>query len=494
MNCFFRFCLYTALAVGAFAPLPAQIQPLQAVNQQDEVVQIQRPVDKESESFKILRSGDKAEINRYVTKVYPLRNANPYEMLPYLRSIAALEKGSVVTASIPGEGGTTQKWIQVNVPDFQIPSIDAAVSAYDVPNFISSQGDIKFSYRTKYRNAVEVADFIRISTLSPDGNIRADLSTNTIYVQDSPSDFKRVLAQIQFYDIPVPQIDMEVTLIQLTNTDQTSLGLDWDAWKTSLSGKGNFNAISTHEEPATGGELNSHLRQFNGLLSLDAAVLARFLNYLTDTGKATILARTNLTVSNGRAGQIISGSQIPEFNYVFNKDQAASNLQETPAPTNDPSAEGIAIAITPVIAMNAARMDVRLAARSPIAVSKSGGTIYGNEEILADFTLAQDQLYKVGGLRRKVQAKERKGFPLLKEIPVIKYLFSNETTILRDTELYLFVKPTWTAPLLPVRDGMQADNPVEVPRVTDILRENPNLAISDEDMALLEKYFAARRQ
>lgn len=44
-------------------------------------------------------------------------------------------------------------------------------------------------------------------------------ATNTIYVVDSPSDFRRTLAQIQFYDVPIPQVDLEVQLLELMNVN-----------------------------------------------------------------------------------------------------------------------------------------------------------------------------------------------------------------------------------------------------------------------------------
>lgn len=478
--------LLAASLLSTAAFLPAQTQPAVAENRQDEVINLDRGVSSDTESFKILRSGDKAEINRYVTKVYHLQHANPYEVLPYLRTIATLEKGNVVTAWNPREDGTAKAWIQVNVPDFQIPSIDAAVAAYDVPEFASIPGDVKFSYRTKYRSAVEVADFIRTSTLSPDGLIRADSTTNTLYVHDSPSDFRRVLAQIEFYDIPAPQIDVEVSIIELTDVDQTSLGLDWDAWKSALSGGATVARSSNRLEPDAGGVISDRASSWEGLLSVDATAAARFLNYLVDQGKAKVHARTNITVTNGTLSALTSGTDVPAYLWVFNKDLGKSVLTRSATPA---TGEGMSLALVPSVAMEAARLDVALALRSPVAIGKSGDPIFSEQEVQAQLTLQQEQLYKLGGVRRGVETIQRKGFPLLKDIPVVKYLFSNEARIIRQTELYVFLKPTWTSPQLPALDAMRGEGPLVAPQVADILRANPNLSIAPEDAALLDRYF-----
>ncbi|MDX2177458.1 MAG: hypothetical protein SF028_13415 [Candidatus Sumerlaeia bacterium] len=478
-----------ALAVLAPAALAAQTQPREAQNRQDEVLNINRDASPDSESFKILRSGDKLEINRYVTKVYPLKHANPYEILPYLRTAAALEKGSVATAWIPRPGEPASAWIQVNVPEFQIPYLDAAVAAYDVPDFASIPGNVHFSYRTKYRNAVEVADFIRATTLSPDGLIRGDAATNTIFVIDSPSDFRRDLAQIEFYDVPAPQLDVEVTVVELTEVDQTRLGLDWDAWKSALSGSATLASSSSRTEPSSGGVLQAQARSFDGILSLDATTAARFAGYLVDTGKAEILLRTNLTVTNGTLSTVSSGTDVPAFTYTFNKDLGKSLLTRTPS---TPTTEGFSLALVPTVAMNAARLDVAFALRSPVAVDSTGAPIFSEQDLAAELTLEQDQLYKVGGVRRGVTAKQRKGFPLLRDIPVLKYLFSSETDIVRETELYVFLKPAWTSPVTPAMDAMSGDSPQVAKQVSEILKANPNLSISAEDAALLDRYFESK--
>lgn len=484
--------LVLAAALLAAAPIAAQDQPVVADNNQDEVISLARPVGGDVDSFKILRSGNKAEINRYVTRVYTLQHANPYEILPYLRTIAALEKGSVVTAWNPQpNGGKPLAWIQVNVPDFQIASIDAAVAAYDVPEFASIPGDVKFSYRTKYRSAVDVAEFIRTTTLSPDGLIRGDAATNTIYVQDSPSDFRRVLAQIEFYDIPVAQLDVEVSIIELTEVDQTSLGLDWDAWKSALSGGATIASSSAHVEPAAGGTLDSASRSFDGILSVDATAAARFLNYLVDKGKARIHSRTNLTVTNGTVATVQSGTDVPSYVYTFNKDMGRSILTRT-AGTAAPAGEGLSLALAPDIAMTTARLQVALALRSPVAISKTGDPIFSEQEVRAELSLQEGQLYKLGGVRRGVETVQRKGIPLLGDIPVLGYLFSNEVRLVRESELYVFLRPTWTAPRLPQSDSMQADVPGAARYIADIVRDNPNLSISPEDAALLDRYFASK--
>src|SRR5690606_37281963 len=123
--------------------LAAQEQPAVARNAQDEIVTIDKSVGAETSEFRIFRSGDKSEMNRYVAKTYRLENANPFELKPYLRGITSLEKGSVNTvSSTDPETGKKMYWIQVNAPEFQIPYIDQLIEEYDVAGFTSGSGSV----------------------------------------------------------------------------------------------------------------------------------------------------------------------------------------------------------------------------------------------------------------------------------------------------------------------------------------------------------------
>jgi type II secretory pathway component GspD/PulD (secretin) len=301
-----------------------------------------------------------------------------------------------------------------------------------------------------------------------------------------------VFGQIQFYDVPAPQLEVEVLIIELTELDQTVLGLDWDAWKTALSGSAAAASFSSRLESA-GDAFNSSGRGLSGILSIDATAAARFLNYLVDKGKATIRARTTLAVTNQSLGTVVSGIGVPTYKYVYDPAIGKSVLTSIP-PTGDVPGEGIALAMVPTIAMDAARLEVTVAMRSPVAIDKTGLPIFSQQEFTAELTLEQEQLQKIGGIRRGVQTIQRKGFPGLKDIPGIKYLFSSEARIIRESEVYIFLQPRWTSPRLPQLDGMRAGEAVPADLIAGILQQNPNLQISAEDAALLQRYFENTQQ
>lgn len=450
---------------------PAQEQPAASENRQDELITINKIADPGTESFKILRSGDKFELNRYVTKVYHLQNANPFEMIPYIKSIVALEKGSVKTARNYGPDGKIRMWLQVNVPEYQIPYLDQAIAAYDVPNFISAPGFVAFAYKTQHRSAAEITDYIARATGTAEGKRKSDPASNTIYFQESPSDFMRVYSSILFADQPIPQVDMEVTMIEVTNLDNSSLGLYWDAWKSSIGGEFSFDFDNLRVNPAAGPVERSSLQDFGGLVSIDATALASFLNYLSDDGAAKVLVRTNLTVSTGKEGVISSSTGIPG---------------------QEGGSEGILVRILPEVAMQSVGLDIEIEMHSPVGVDPENQPIFSDQKYSSHITVSQDQLYKIGGLRRSVTATETRGIPGLKSIPFVKWLFRNEVTIMRRSNVYLFIKPTWTATQLPDATWKDFHRIVDGFTIDDVLKNNPNIQIGPGDAEMLRRYFDNR--
>ena len=490
--------LALTLALFILAAVPrAQVQPEEAGNSQDEVINLDRPVGEDTESFKILRSSNKQEFNEYVTKVYQLHSANPYEILPYIRRTVELEKGVVATAFNVGPDGRERAWIQVSVPSFLLPYVDQAIAAYDVPGFISSPGDTRISYRTRHRSASEVADFLRRSDVSPDGKIVADEATNTIYLTDSPSDFRRVMSTIQFYDVPIPQVDVEVLLVELTKVDQTQLGLDWNAWKRSIGGSIDLGAEYARVNPADGGPVSSSARSFSGLASIGAESLAAFLNYMADEGKAEIHAQTHLVIANGSIGRLSSTTDTPEYLYdpdLPNRSGSDSpqELTAQPATPLKPRFEGIDLAIRPVVTMETTRLEIDMAIRSPVAVGPVGDFVYSDQQIDSNLVVNSGNLYKLGGVDRGVLATESKGIPGLRSIPGLKWFFASEQRVMRHTELFLFVRPVWMAPKLNAAVALSGTDLVQPYVIDGILSENPSVSISPEDEDVLRKLFERR--
>ncbi|MDX2176488.1 MAG: hypothetical protein SF028_08450 [Candidatus Sumerlaeia bacterium] len=440
-----------------------------------EILNLERDVQAGADTISILRTTDKRQLNRYVAKTYELQHAHPVEVLPFLRDIASLEGGTAATAWNVSEEGSSRQWIQVNVPEFQLPYIDSLVKSYDTPGFRSVTGRIVYSYRTKFRDAEEIATIIKATTLSPDGRVEGDSETNTLYLSETPSGFRRVFSQVLFYDVPTAQLAIEVQFIELLRVDDEQIGLDWDAWRGAVTGGVD---LRYRDIESSAGLPDSTVRSLDALLSLDAEVLARFLNFVEERGGARTITRSTINVSNGREGILRSNTGLQT------KVSDVEDYDRSDAPT-----EGIELRLKPSITMMSARIDVQLSTTGPAGFADDGTVILATQTVTASLTSFDDQLQKLGGTTRTAAATERKGLPGLKDVPLIWPLFATERRIIRETQLLTFIRPRWSSALLPDADAMQTDGPLDAVFVDEILRLNPSLRLTEEDERLYREVF-----
>ena len=248
-----------------------------------------------------------------------LENAVAYELLPHVLKAVKLEGGTARTLKYKDPiTGKTRYFMQVVTTERQMPTVIEMLRQIDLPNVVSSKGDKKYAIRMKYRKASELADILENTQLSSEGEVYADDISNTLWLADSVSDSEGDLAYVDFYDVPTPQIEFDVQVIELPQADSSRLGLDWDAWKRSLSGDVKVN----YEWQDAKNSSSAWQTNVAAMLNLDAATLANFLNYTTTTGSSKIVKRAKVTADNPESASIESVTRrYPIFGTGENEDK-----------------------------------------------------------------------------------------------------------------------------------------------------------------------------
>ncbi len=82
-----------------------------------------------------------------------------------------------------------------------------------------------------------------------------------------------------------------------------------------------------------------------------------------------------------------------------------------------------------------------LALDSPEAQAAVGNTVYENVAVTSEAVLDLNQTLILSGLSQRERRQTRSGIPGLKSIPIIKYLFSENTTITSDLAIIILLTP-----------------------------------------------------
>ncbi len=445
----------------------SQNQPPEAVNQQDEVVQIHLlPGQGPQDVLPILRSDNKFETSRYKSEVFELRNALAYEVKLYINEAVAQEKGVVRAASTkPADGSKPRQFLLVTTTSEQLQSIAETIASLDVPGFVNSQGRSRIAYRLKYRLASDLGRILANTRLTPQAKVFADDQSNTLYYDDSEYVTKATEDYVKFYDVPPPQVEFDVQIIELIESDVGKLGLDWDAWKRVIGGQ--FDLTSNQFE---GGERFTRL---DVLLTLDANVLASFLNYTVQSGNGKLLQRTRLSASNLQPAIISDAKRVPFIDYVRTEHESKvieeKNPQVDAAGTHDrdePPAVGprvvtivppvtnrledlgkdqvgLRVKIQPVIGTEAVVAAVEISVNTFNGWDPLNRPIVGSQQLTSTLGLVNGKKLLLGTIERDTKVGGRRGIPGLKDIPVLGYLFGVENTRVEKSRLFIVATPTF---------------------------------------------------
>ncbi|HPB29901.1 MAG TPA: hypothetical protein PLB62_00425 [Candidatus Sumerlaeota bacterium] len=438
--CVFMIC-------GAFAA-PAD-------NMQDETILFKKELSQDAQEFKVLRTDDKFEMNRYITRAWELKHADAYEILPHIKKVVQAEKGQVRTMKYKDpESGKTRYFVQVVAPEFQIEGIAEMIKVLDLPGMESSEGDVKYNCRLLYRDAAEIAGILRNTSLSGEGAVAFDTKTNSIWIKDSISDFKKDLATLKFYDVPVPQVSLDIEIVEVETDDSSKLGLQWDAWKNALGGAYSYrisrsNAVDNTLADSLSPAIKT-LRGYDALLTLDATVLADFLNYMIENGHARVVTRSRVLVSNGETGVISSLRKIPYETYstdAIRRLKDAVNTTDPGASLADPAfrmgekAEGLHIEARPNISLKSTTLDASITVNSLSGFTNQGMPIITERKTLTNAALRDGEKFTLGIFDKETLVKEKSKVALLGDIPLLGTLFMRNVEVKRNSKIIVQAVP-----------------------------------------------------
>jgi len=410
----------------------------------------------------LTRSAPGLAKNNYVVKAFSIQNAEAIEIQSYLLRTLAYEGGVAEVMGADGVAGG--QVLIVTAPDFMIPGIVELVALSDKTGFKYFDatgkdfggGSGARTYVGKHRTASELKSILAGTEL---GNIGvflyppfADDSTNSLYVVDNPSDIADNFLALEAFDKPPLQVDLEVTIYEINDGDRAKLGLDWDAWKRFTAGA--FEYSGSNDQTFFASDTDS----FSTLLTLDARALASFLNYTVQTGTTNVVTATKITMVNSEdvPGGLSGGNRgtstgVPAViesvvSYPFTvlqEDVGGTNSTNARNEVFDSAFEGVRVEILPFIGTESLTLTINAVVNSLVGFSAGNDIpIIASRSVNSVVNLTNGTPIIIGGLDRTNNVESRVGIPLLKDIPVIQYLFSKKVKDTTKSKVIISLKPT----------------------------------------------------
>ncbi|MEK7271172.1 MAG: hypothetical protein AAB215_09570 [Planctomycetota bacterium] len=298
-------------AQGAEAP---SMPPKDRDKAKDEVT------NQEDRTIRILRTSNKAQVNRYVPKAYTLKNVNPFSVMRFYKRVMEVEEGSWFTFKDPEkEAGV----VLLVCPAYQVPYLDKLMEQIDRAGVTSSSGTATYYYPLKYRDGSD-ANFqttVRSFGTAYQGFLY-DPEMNAFLFRESPVGKTVLENALKSLDVTRDQVQVEATIYEIDLRNDGTLGLDFHAWKNgpgrnlfalgAFYERGSVGTSAPIIDPGTGTYgLPGHRfssRGTNAAYLLD--VPSAFFDFLAVKGKARIVTQASLSVLNTETARLQAGDEI----------------------------------------------------------------------------------------------------------------------------------------------------------------------------------------
>ncbi len=393
----------------------------------------------------------------YVVKTYSLSRANSSEVYQLIVNAVALEGGSVdriamgSAPSVAPDGSVSYdyagpSYLVVTMPEWMIPYVDQTINGLDITDLESSAFGTGTTFvRPKHRRPSELADLIAESVASGVEVFVPDDSRNLLYLEDTPSYLEGIIEALNEFDQPPFQIEAHLRIYEIDDEDARDVGLDWYAWKKSITGG---ELTISHSNDGHPSSYDLDLDSITSELTFSPLLATEFLNYLASKGNAEVITDTRVRVINGETGTIESTLQIPYVLRGFvDNDVADSPLRDSPEALDADRlirefVEGVVIELTPTIADESIELAIQSTVSSHIGYTPNQGVpMIAHSFVESVLDVGSDKAAVLGGLTRTSMVDERAGIPWLKDVPGVRYLFSREVRRQHKSHIVVSVVP-----------------------------------------------------
>ncbi len=292
------------------------------------------------------------------------------------------------------------------------------------------------------------------SLVSKDGRLIVNRMAGIVQVTERPSRMRRIRSFLQRLTHSIErQVLIDVRIVEVTLDDSHQLGIDW-----SRLDPGTLAHSVTFK-------VNNAITQTAGGLTLPPSVLTLNISHVSNRGKGDINSVITALAEQGDV-KIISQPKIRTLNNqpamikvgvdktFFRKEQSTTTgTATTTASTDVPQVvtEGIVLTITPQISedgeimMDISPVITRISSVSEVK-DRNGVVLSSapNVDIRQASSLVRatdGSTIVLGGLIQNTVSNTERGIPLLKDLPLMGYLFKGEARIKKRTELVIFITP-----------------------------------------------------
>ena len=291
--------------------------------------------------------------------------------------------------------------------------------------------------RIKYNVAKDLTKAMQ-GILSSRGTVAVDERTNSIIMKDLPENLDKAEELIQVLDRETKQIKISAQLLEVESRVLREIGFDWRVLSDrghpipTYDGSQPDDYIPEHDygQNTSGQFTGTAIGDFKISAAKDHLMLDAMLKMAESTNKVKVIAHPEVTTVDNIEAFIQMGQKIPIKQF-------------------DPSGNtiitfydvGIQLRVTPHITSEN-RILLHLKPERSSYQFDPNGVIINTQNAETNVVVDNGQTAVIGGLTKQEELSLRVGLPILKDVPILGYLFSYNKKEIQNQDLVIFVTPT----------------------------------------------------
>lgn len=273
-------------------------------------------------------------------------------------------------------------------------------------------------------------------TVSSSNGITVDAIGNRIIFRGTSSEYQRLRETLVQLDQPPRQVLIELTIAEVTLTDETRFGVEWFLDQTITDG--------TLTASTRGGST----RQPGGLGVIATHVFSRgrveaALNAFASNQNLNILSTPRVFTRSGHEAEILVGTDVP----IITSQRASDN--QTGGDTDvlqtvQYRQTGIILNVRPIV-FGDDHIDISLyqevSSQQPNTSAAINSPLILNRSVSTQISLQEGMTAVIGGLMQDTYSRDQRGIPGLKDIPFLGAAFRSEEVTGDKVELVILLTP-----------------------------------------------------
>lgn len=317
------------------------------------------------------------------------------------------------------------------------PVVDPTEAMAEAPDLFVGTATLKFLDAENLKDAVKMMS-------SPWGSIAVNAKNNSLIVCDTKERLARIISEVKKADKTPPQIVIEVVILDVQLTDDTEMGINWDILSDKnydIGYRQNFTTsrlLSTVEDADTIGDASAfNTRGLGGDFSIISGTVRNVVHLIQQKRDAEILANPRVMMVSGETAFIQAVEELPYTEVIDTAAGGASALTAT-----EFKEVGVKLLVSAVLTdSNDIFLSVNAEQNVTTGESNTEVPIVDTRRARSSLLLKDGEVVMFGGLRRQEKTKEVDQIPIIGDLPVIGWLFKSRHTVVRNSELIVFLAP-----------------------------------------------------